>query len=58
MLEYTHTGVEAKRNIRDPYPVQEIQETLNEFGREGWELVAIVPDWEWGHATVNQDHEY
>ena len=57
MFEYRHISVEAKRNVEERYPAQEIQDTLNGFGREGWELVAIVPDWEWDHETVSQDHE-
>ena len=58
MFEYHHTRVEAVQNSELPYPAQEVQNSLNEFGRDGWELVAIVPDWEWDYDTVRQDHSF
>ena len=52
MFEYRHTWIEADRND------QKIQDRLNDYGRGGLELVAIVPDHVWEQATVSQDHEY
>lgn len=58
MFAYHHERVEAKQPTDCHYPAQDVQAWLYEFGREGWELVAIVPDWVWGSELVSQDHEY
>jgi len=50
MFEYLHIEVESQQRESDSYPDQEIEDTLNEFGRNGWELVAIVPDWVWDYT--------
>ena len=58
MFEYHHERIEAEQPTDDRFPAQEVEDRLNEFGREGWELVAIVPTWEWDSESVSQDHEY
>ena len=47
-FEYWHGFVDANTtNITD---------WLNQAGANGWELVNMTPDWDWGYDAIEQTH--
>ena len=57
-FEYWHEHIDAQSGNNRTYPYEEITDYLTQLGEEGWELVNMAPDWNWGYNSVIQEHVY